>query len=131
MKLNFHFGKKKASIKTLVILSLIVASLSSCLKIEEKTIWDIVYEYLQTYQPNSPLIPELQKDPGIVERDVGRTLDKAIRDYERLTGDDGSVIIPEPRRSEKPVDTSVCYTDECRALGGEIRICAPWVDNCP
>lgn len=130
MKLNFHFGKKKASLKTLVILSLIVASLSSCLKIEEKTIWDIVYEYLQTYQPNSPLIPELQKDPGIVERDVERTVDKAIREYERLTGDDGSVIIPEPRRSEKPVDTSVCYTDECRALGGEIRICAPWVDNC-
>ena len=131
MKLNFHFGKKKASLKTLVILSLIVASLSSCLKIEEKTIWDIVYEYLQTYQPNSPLIPELQKDPGIVERDVERTVDKAIREYERLTGDDGSVTIPEPRRSEKPVDTSVCYTDECRALGGEIRICAPWVDGCP
>lgn len=130
MKFNFHFGKKKASIKTLVILSLIVASLSSCLKIEEKTIWDIVYEYLQTYQPDSPLIPELQKDPGIVERDVERTVDKAIRDYEDLTGDDGSVTIPEPRRSEKPVDTSVCYTDECRALGGEIRICAPWADNC-
>jgi len=130
MKFNFHFGKKKASLKTLVILSLIVASLSSCLKIEEKTIWDIVYEYLQTYQPDSPLIPELQKDPGIVERDVERTADKAIREYERLTGDDGSVTIPEPRRSEKPVDTDVCYTDECRALGGEIRICAPWVDGC-
>jgi len=25
----------------------------------------------------------------------------------------------------------VCYTDECKALGGEIRLCAPWVDNCP
>ena len=131
MKFNFHFGKKKSSIKTLVILSLIVASLSSCLKIEEKTIWDIVYEYLQTYQPDSPLIPELQKDSGIVERDVERTVDKAIREYERLTVDDGSVTIPEPRRSEKPVDTDVCYTDECRALGGEIRICAPWVDGCP
>jgi len=131
MKFNFHFGKKKSSIKTLVILSFIVASLSSCLKIEEKTIWDIVYEYLQTYQPDSPLIPELQKDSGIVERDVERTVDKAIREYERLTVDDGSVTIPEPRRSEKPVDTDVCYTDECRALGGEIRICAPWVDGCP
>ena len=130
MKFNFHFGKKKASIKTLVILSLMVASLSSCLKIEEKTIWDILYEYIQTHKPDSPLIPELQKDSGIIERDVERTVDKAIRDYERLTGDDGSVTIPEPRRSEKPVDTDVCYTDECRALGGEIRICASWVDGC-
>jgi len=130
MKFNFTFGKKKASITTIVVLSFIVASLSSCLKIEEKTIWDIVYEYLQTYQPDSSLIPELQKDSGIVERDVKRSVDKAIRDYERLTGDDGSVRMPEPIRSEKPVDTTVCYTDECQALGGEIRICAPWVDNC-
>ena len=130
MKFNFTFGKKKASITTIIVLSFIVASLSSCLKIEEKTIWDIVYEYLQTYQPDSSLIPELQKDSGIVERDVKRTVDKAIRDYERLTGDDGSVRMPEPIRSEKPVDTTVCYTDECQALGGEIRICAPWVDNC-
>ena len=130
MKFNFSFGKKKTSIRTILVLSLIVASLSSCLKIEEKTIWDIVYEYLQTYQPDSPLIPELQKNPGIVERDVKRTVDKAIRDYERLTGDDGRATISAPRRSEKPVDTSVCYTDECQALGGEIRLCAPWVDNC-
>ena len=102
MKFNFTFGKKKASITTIVVLSFIVASLSSCLKIEEKTIWDIVYEYLQTYQPDSSLIPELQKDSGIVERDVKRSVDKAIRDYERLTGDDGSVRMPEPIRSEKP-----------------------------
>ena len=130
MKFNFYFGKKKASITTILILSLIIASLSSCLKIEEKHIWDIVYEYLQTYQPDSPLIPELQKDEGIVERDVKRTVNKAIRNYERLTGDDGTVRIPSPRRSEKPVDASVCYTDECRSLGGEIRLCAPWVDSC-
>lgn len=130
MKFNFHFGKKKASITTIIIISLIVASLSTFFKIEEKTIWDIVYEYLQTYQPNSSLIPELQKDPGIVERDVKRTVDKAIRDYERLTKEEELPIIPPPRRSEKPVDTSVCYTDECRSLGGEMRLCAPWVDDC-
>ena len=39
MKFNFSFGKKKASITTIVVLSLIIASLSSCLKIEEKHIW--------------------------------------------------------------------------------------------
>ena len=131
MKFNFSFGKKKASIKTILILTLIVASLSSCLKIEDKHIWDIIYETLVKYDPDSPLIPELQKDPGIIERKAKRTVDKAIRDYERLTGDDGTVRIPSPRYSEKPVDTSVCYTDECRALGGEMRLCAPWVDNCP
>ncbi len=131
MKINFNFGKKKASITTIVVLTIIVASLSSCLKIEDKHIWDIIYETLVKYDPDSSLIPELQKDPGIIERKAKRTVDKAIRDYERLTGDDGTVRIPPPRRSEKPVDTSVCYTSECQALGGEIRLCAPWVDNCP
>ncbi len=131
MKFNFSFGKKKASIKTILILTLIVASLSSCLKIEDKHIWDIIYETLVKYDPDSPLIPELQKNPGIIERKAKRTVDKAIRDYERLTGDDGTVRIPPPRYSEKPVDTSVCYTDECRSLGGEIRLCAPWLDDCP
>jgi hypothetical protein len=128
---NFNFGKKKTSIKTILILTLVVASLSSCLKIEDKHIWDIIYETLVKYQPDSPLIPELQKDPGIIERKVKRTVDKAIRDYERLTGDDGTVKMPSPRYSEKPVDTSVCYTDECRSLGGEIRLCSPWIDTCP
>lgn len=127
---KFSFGKKKATIKTILILSLIVAALSSFFKIEDKYIWDIIYETLVKYQPDSPLIPELQKDSGIVERKSKRTVDKAIYDYERLTGDDGTVRIPSPRHSEKPVDTSVCYTSECQALGGEIRLCAPWVDNC-
>jgi hypothetical protein len=129
--IKFNFGKKKTTIQTLVILSLVVASLSSCFKIDDKHIWDIIYESLVQYQPDSPLIPQLQKDPGIIERKVKRTVDKAIRDYERLTGDDGTVRIPPPRRSEKPVDTAVCYTDECQSLGGEIRLCAPWLDDCP
>ncbi len=128
---KINFGKKKANIVTVLILIIVVASLSSCLKIEDKHIWDIIYEALVKYQPDSPLIPELQKDPGIIERKAKRTVDKAIYDYQRLTGDDGVVRITPPRRSEKPVDTSVCYTPECQALGGEIRLCAPWVDNCP
>ena len=128
---KFNFGKRKASITTILVLTLIVTSLSSCLKIEDKYIWDIIYETLVKYNPDSPLIPKLQKDPGIIDRKVKRTVDKAIQDYERLTGDDGTVRIPSPRYSERPVDTSVCYTPECRALGGEIRLCAPWALDCP
>ena len=128
---NFNFGTKKSKFSTILILTIIVASLSSCLKIEDKHIWDIIYETLVKYDPDSPLLPQLRKDDGIVGRKAKRTVDKAILEYERLTGDDGRVKIPSPRYSEKPVDTSVCYTDECQALGGEIRLCAPWVDNCP
>ncbi|NBU48097.1 MAG: hypothetical protein EBS34_11800, partial [Flavobacteriales bacterium] len=71
------------------------------------------------------------KDPEKLNRRVQRDVDNAIADYERLTGDDGKVRIPKPRYSEKPLDSSVCYTKECQSLGGEIRLCAPWVLDCP
>ena len=122
MKFNFHFGKKKASLKTIVILTLLVAALAGIFKIEETKIWDIVYETILYFDPDSSLIPELQKDPGIVERKTERTVDKAIREYEDLTGDSGEVKIPEPRFIEEPGDS---------LLGGPMRLCAPWVDDCP
>ena len=122
MKFNFHFGKKKASLKTIVILTLLVAALAGIFKIEETKIWDIVYETILHFDPDSPLIPELQKDPGIIERKTERTVDKAIREYEDLTGDTGEVKIPEPRFIEEPGDSP---------LGGPMRLCAPWIDACP
>jgi hypothetical protein len=69
-------------------------------------------------------------DPKLLEYKVRGEVDRAIRDYERSTGDDGTVRLPSPIFSEKPVDESVCYTDECKSLGGEMRICAPWVSGC-
>ena len=130
MKFNFHFGKKKASLKTIVILTLLVAALAGIFKIEETKIWDIVYEAILYFDPDSPLIPELQKDPGIVERKVERTVDKAIREYEDLTGDSGEVTIPEPRFIEEPPDPER-QSGDAGLLGGPMRLCAPWIDACP
>jgi len=106
----------------MIILTLLVAALAGIFKIEEAKIWDIVYETILYFDPDSPLIPELQKDPGIVERKTERTVDKAIREYEELTGDSGEVKIPEPRFIEESGDS---------LLGGPMRLCAPWFDNCP
>ena len=56
-------------------------------------------------------------------------VDAALEEYEKQTG--GKVVkIPAPIYSEKPIDTSVCFTDECKSLGGEMRLCSPWVDGC-
>ena len=54
----------------------------------------------------------------------------AIEKYKKETGWKPVEIIP-PRYSEKPIDTTVCYTDDCKSLGGEMRLCAPWLDTCP
>jgi hypothetical protein len=129
MKFNFHFGKKKISIRNLVIvgitLSTIVSILSNCTGVKEDHIWDLVDE-VQRKLPSNIVGDIILRDPQKIERRVIRDVDKAIRDYERLTGDDGTVRILPPQYSELPVDEGVCYTRECKSLGGEIRLTAPW-----
>ena len=132
MKFNFHFGKKKASLKTIVILTLLVASLAGIFKIEETKIWDIVYETILYFDPDNTLIPELQKDPGIIERKTERTVDKAIREvepeYDRIIEEDNKQYQPRFVEEEsKPENQS----GDAGLLGGPMRICAPWIDNCP
>jgi hypothetical protein len=85
-------------------------------------------EFLNEF--DNQLNERIINDPRLLEYKVRREVDEAIRDYERTTGDDGTVKLPSPIYSEKPVDESVCYTDECKSLGGEIRICAPWIQDC-
>ena len=114
-----------------ITLTTIVASFSKCTGIDEKHLYDLIDELKRKYFPNTELNEYIIKDPKLLDNRVKRDVDKAIAEYERLTGDDGTVRMPSPRYSEKPVDTSVCYTDECRSLGGEMRLCSPWVDNCP
>ena len=113
-----------------VVLTTLVGSLVKCTGIDEKHLYDLIDEIQRKYFPNTELNEYIIKDPKLLDNRVKRDVDKAIAEYERLTGDDGRVRIPLPRYSEKPIDNSVCYTDECKALGGEIRLCAPWVDNC-
>jgi len=133
--MNFNFGKKKPDIKQYaiigIVLSSIIATLSQCTHIKENTIWDLFDEVQRRYFPQTIINDFIIKDPEKLDRRVKRDVDAAIAEYERLTGDDGKVRIPKPRYSEKPPDSSVCYTKECRSLGGEMRLCAPWVDGCP
>ena len=129
MKFNFHFGKKKTTIRNLVIvgitLSTIVSILSNCTGVKEETLWDLVDE-VQRVLPYTPIRDVILRDPQKIERRIIRDVDKAIKDYERLTGDDGTVRMLPPRYSELPVDEGVCYTKECKSLGGEMRLTAPW-----
>ena len=128
---NFNFGKKKPDIKQYaiigIILGSIIATLSQCTGISQNNIWDLLDEVQRRYFPQSIINDFIIKDPEKLDRRVHRDVDAAIAEYERLTGDDGKVRIPSPRYSEKPPDGSYAQS----VLGGEMRICAPWVDDCP
>jgi hypothetical protein len=132
----FNFGKKKLDIKQYAIvgvaLSSIIAVLSQCTGVSENGLWDLLDEIQRKYFPQGILNEFILKDPEKLERRIKRDVDKAIRDvtpeYDRIIREADEKY--KPRYIEKPIDVSVCHTEECKALGGEMRICAPWVENC-
>ena len=127
----FKFGKQKPDIKKYaiigIVLSSIIAVLSQCTGIKQDSIWDLLDEVQRRYFSQTILNEFILKDPEKLDRRIHRDVDAAISEYERLTGDDGKVRIPSPRYSEKPPDGSYAQS----VLGGEMRLCAPWVDDCP
>ena len=127
---NFNFGKKKPDKKQIIFISIvlsgIVATLSQCSGVPQNALWDLLDEVQRSLFPQTIINDVLLQDPGVVERRVERDVDRAIREYEDLTRDSEPPRVPLPRLIEKAPDNSEAQ----RLLGGEMRLCAPWVDTC-
>jgi len=129
--INFNFGKKKTDKKQLIILgvvlSTIIATLSQCTGVSESGLWDLLDEVQRKYFPQGVLNELILQDPNQVkrrvERDVTRAIDEVTPEYDRIINES----IKKPRYVEKAPDGSEAQ----RLLGGEMRICAPWVEDCP
>jgi hypothetical protein len=115
-----------------VVLTTLVGSLVKCTGIDEKNWYDLIDEIQRKYFPNTELNEYIIKDPKLLDNRVKRDVDKAIRDvtpeYDRIIREADQKY--QPKYLEKSVDESVCYTEECKSLGGEMRICAPWASGC-
>jgi len=124
-------SKKIKSVIFSFIIVLIIVSLSGWLKISEKDLWKIYTSILQQFGLNHEL-PRTESEKELesrIELEVDRAINDVTPEYDRIISDYDMKY--KPRYSEKPVDENVCYTKDCKALGGELRICAPWVDGCP
>ena len=129
--INFNFGKKKPDKKQIIIVSIIVSSiiatLSQCTGVSENGLWDLLDEIQRKYFPGTIINELIIQDPNKVgrrvERDVTRAIDEVTPEYDRIIRES----IKKPKYVEKPPDGSEAQ----RLLGGEMRICAPWVDDCP
>jgi hypothetical protein len=129
----FNFGKKKPDIKQYaiigIVLSSIIAALSQCTGVSENGLWDLLDEIQRKYFPQTILNEFILKDPEKlnrrIKRDVDQALDEAIPEYNRIIEEADRRY--KPRYVEKPPDGSEAQ----RLLGGEMRICAVWVDDCP
>jgi hypothetical protein len=131
---NFNFGKKKPDRNQIlligIVLSGIIATLSQCTGAPSERLWDLLDEVQRRFFPQTIINDVLLQDPGVVDRRIKRDVDAAIAEYERLTRDSEPPRVPLPRLIETDLDTSKCYTEECKKLGGEMRLCSPWVDTC-
>ena len=128
--LMFNFGKKKPDIKQYaiigIVLSSIIATLSQCTGVSQNNIWDLLDEVQRKYFPGTILNEFVIKDPEKLDRRIHRDVDRAIDDYWTQSGL-SKAEVSKPRYSEKPPDGSYAQS----VLGGEMRLCAPWVDDCP
>jgi hypothetical protein len=131
--INFNFGKKKPDKKQLIILSIVlsslIATLSQCTRVSENGLWDFLDEIQRKYFPQTILNEIFIQDPNKVERRIKRDVDRALSEvtpeYDRIIEESNKRY--KPRYSEKQPDGSEAQ----RLLGGEMRICAVWVDDCP
>ena len=136
MKIDFQFGKKKSNIFRYAIIGVIftsvVTGISQCTYIPKEQIYDIV-DQIQRKILGKPLNDWIITDPILLDRrikgDVNRAINAVNPEYNRIISEYDKKY--EQRYIEYSIDKSVCYTDECKKLGGEMRICAPWVDSCP
>ena len=133
---NFNFGSKKPDKKQLIVVSIVlstlIAALSQCTGVSESGLWDLLDEVQRKYFPNSILNELILKDPHAIERRVHRDVDRAI---DQVTPEYNHIIDEankkyKPRYSEKDIDPNL-QTGESKLLGGEMRICAVWANDCP
>jgi hypothetical protein len=115
-----------------IILTTLVGSISQCTGTTEKSLYNLIDEIQRKFFPQSDLNQYIINTPRLlnqrVERDVTRAIENALPEYDRIIEREN--LVYRPRYSEKPVNSSLCYTDECKSLGGEMRICAPFYDGC-
>ena len=133
---KFKFGNKKTNKQLItvgLILSIIIAALSQCSKIPENALWDLLDEIQREFFPQTIINEVILKDPDKINRRVERDVDKAINnvtpEYDRIIKEADKKY--QPRYIEEKNDETLCYTDECRSLAPPMRICAPWLDDCP
>lgn len=132
---KFNFGNKKPDIKQYAIIGIVLSSiitvLSQCTGVSENNIWDLFDEIQRRYFPQTIINDFIIKDPEKldrrIKRDVDRAIEEVIPEYDRIIQKEDEQY--QPRYIEKPVNPET-QKGEAALLGGEMRICAPWVPDC-
>lgn len=111
----------------------IISLLSGWLNISEKQLWKYYQLLLEQLNVKYEL-PELKNNQDKLDARVELAVDRALAEvtpeYDRIIAEADKNKY-KPRYVDGVNDETVCYTDECKTLAPPIRLCAPWVDDCP
>lgn len=110
------------------ILLLIIAGVSGWLKIDENELFKL-YNAIINHFGMQYDVPQEHKE-RVLDSKVETEVDNAIKEYQDLTGDDGKVRIQGPTYVEEEAKPEN-QTGDAGLLGGPMRLCAPWLDDCP
>jgi hypothetical protein len=123
-------GKKFKGLIISSILLFLVASISGWLKIDEKELLKIYSAIVQHFNLQY-VIPKEHTEKALdskIEMEVDKSIDNVTPEYDRIIEEDNKQYQPRYIEEEaKPENQS----GDAGLLGGPMRICAPWVDNCP
>ena len=113
------------------IIVLVIASVASLLKIDEKHLWKIYNLIIQHFNlgSDSPRLDNEKELEARVELEVDRALREAEDEYNRIIREADKKYAP--RYVDEENDETLCYTPECKALAPPMRLCAHWVSDCP
>jgi hypothetical protein len=132
MRIKFFGINKSSVIAGLLIVA--VGMLATYLKVTDENLWKVYMLVQQKFgvnYRNRELDEKFRNNEKLLDFLVTTEVDSALEKYNQLPGNEPQVKIPKPIYSEKPVDVTVCYTEACKTLGGEMRLCAPWAKDCP
>jgi hypothetical protein len=123
-------GKKFKGLIISSILLFLVASISGWLKIDEKELLKIYSAIVQHFNLQY-VIPKEHTEKALdskIEMEVDKSIDKVTPEYDRIIEEDNKRYQPRYVEEEaKPENQS----GDAGLLGGPMRLCATWVDDCP
>ena len=113
------------------VIVLIIVSVASFFKIDEKHLWKIYNLIIQHFDlgTDSPRIDSEKELEARVELEVDRALGEVEDEYDRIIREADKKYAP--RYVEEENDEALCYTPECKALAPPMRICSAWDPTCP
>ena len=123
-------GKIKNTIIVSAIL-LLISFVSGILTIDEKHLWKFYNVIIKQFGFQLEL-PDSKNEKSLeskIELEIDNSIKNVEREYDRIIREADKKY--QPRYIEEKNDETLCYTDECRSLAPPMRICAPWLDDCP